>query len=176
MNLNTRPRRFARLLLSLLGLVFVQVGIGAQNQVGAAAQAEPLIVAKLRKVRPDLPIEAVYPAPIGDMVTVELAGGLMLYATADGNHLFSGDLFAVGDGLVNLTEQRRAAKRVVMLEEQPRADMVVFSPVGEVKDHITVFTDVDCGYCRKLHDEMADMNALGIEVRYMAYPRAGLLF
>jgi thiol:disulfide interchange protein DsbC len=52
--------------------------------------------------------------------------------------------------------------------------MLKFKPKGETRAVVSVFTDVDCGYCRKLHLEMADMNALGIEVRYLAFPRAGV--
>ena len=52
--------------------------------------------------------------------------------------------------------------------------MIVFPAVGEARGYIQVFTDVDCGYCRKLHNEMAQINELGIEVRYLAYPRAGV--
>jgi thiol:disulfide interchange protein DsbC len=52
--------------------------------------------------------------------------------------------------------------------------MIVFSPKGQVKASVTVFTDVDCGYCQKLHEEVPALNAKGIEVRYLAYPRAGI--
>ena len=81
---------------------------------------------------------------------------------------------ALQGGLVNLAENRRAKKRKALLDELAPEDMVVFSPSGETRTYVHVFTDVDCGYCRKLHQEMADINALGIEVRYLAYPRAGI--
>ena len=53
-------------------------------------------------------------------------------------------------------------------------DMIIFKPAGETKAIINVFTDVDCGYCRKLHNEVPELNAMGIEVRYLAFPRAGI--
>lgn len=52
--------------------------------------------------------------------------------------------------------------------------MIIYEPAGEVKDTVTTFTDIDCPFCRKMHREMAEMNALGIRVRYMLFPRAGI--
>ena len=129
---------------------------------------------KLQQLRPGIPIEAVVAIDIPGMYAIELSGGTTLYGTADGQHFFSGDLFAVQDDLVNLSEQRRDKKRRQLMAQQSLEDMIVFPAVGEPRGYIQVFTDVDCGYCRKLHNEMAQINELGIEVRYLAYPRAGV--
>ena len=129
---------------------------------------------KLQQLRPGIPIEAVVAIDIPGMYAIELSGGTTLYGTADGQHFFSGDLFAVQDDLVNLSEQRRDKKRQQLMAQQSLKDMIVFPAVGELRGYIQVFTDVDCGYCRKLHNEMAQINELGIEVRYLAYPRAGV--
>ena len=129
---------------------------------------------KLQQLRPGIPIEAVVAIDIPGMYAIELSGGTALYGTADGQHFFSGDLFAVQDDLVNLSEQRRDKKRQQLMAQQSLEDMIVFPAVGEPRGYIQVFTDVDCGYCRKLHNEMAQINELGIEVRYLAYPRAGV--
>ena len=129
---------------------------------------------KLQQLRPGIPIEAVVAIDIPGMYAIELSGGTTLYGTADGQHFFSGDLFAVQDDLVNLSEQRRDKKRQQLMAQQSLEDMIVFPAVGEPRGYIQVFTDVDCGYCRKLHNEMAQINELGIEVRYLAYPRAGV--
>ena len=99
---------------------------------------------------------------------------MSVYGTADARFLFTGDMYAVeGEGFVNLTDGIRAERRRGLLGELREEDAIVFSPAGERKAYVNVFTDVDCGYCRKLHQEMAEINALGIEVRYLAYPRAG---
>ena len=129
---------------------------------------------KLQQLRPGIPIEAVVAIDIPGMYAIELSGGTTLYGTADGQHFFSGDLFAVQDDLVNLSEERRDKKRQQLMAQQSLEDMIVFPAVGEPRGYIQVFTDVDCGYCRKLHNEMAQINELGIEVRYLAYPRAGV--
>jgi thiol:disulfide interchange protein DsbC len=109
------------------------------------------------------------------MVTIELAGGTMLYATTDGRYLFAGDLYELGDTrLVNLADERRTGLRRELLAKVPLSEMVVFPATGTRKAVISVFTDVDCGYCRKLHLEVPELNARGVEVRYLAYPRQGL--
>ena len=156
---------------------------GAASMFSAAAWAETSLevpkgseklVQQIREKMPQLPIEAVFVSPIEGMFGVELAGGQVLYGSQDGRFLINGDMYQIGDTLVNLAEERRAVKRRAVMSRIPREEMVVFSPKGPTKDYVTVFTDVDCGYCRKLHMEMAELNALGIEVRYLAYPRQGL--
>ena len=151
------------------------------NVLAAEPQPAPALPAgseqlmeKLQANLPGLPVEAVTTTPMTGFYAVELKGGQTLYGSADGKFLFSGDMYQLGDEIVNLAEQRRVEKRRRLMGAEPVENMVVFSPTGETKTHINVFTDIDCGYCRKLHQEMADINALGIEVRYLAYPRAGL--
>ena len=102
-------------------------------------------------------------------------GGRTLYVDASGGHFFAGDLYLLqGGGLVNATEAARQDMRLELLASIAEDDMLVFTPpADEVKATITVFTDIDCGYCRLLHQEMPELNRLGIAVRYLAYPRAG---
>ncbi len=150
----------------------------AESAESAAEAVEPdgsLIIERLRELRPDLPIEEVRPSPMPGMFSVELSGGQMLYVTADARYLIAGDLFELGSvELINLAEQRRIAKRRELMATVAEGEDLVFSPVGTPRASISVFTDVDCGYCRKLHLEVPQMNAMGIEVRYLAYPRAGI--
>lgn len=108
------------------------------------------------------------------LLEVTLDNGLVLYATESGDHFVVGDLYAVRkDGLVNLAEEKRERERVAMIDGIDVGQMIVFTPEGEVRDYITVFTDVTCFYCQKLHREVEDLNNRGIEVRYLAYPRGG---
>ncbi|MDA1075880.1 MAG: DsbC family protein [Proteobacteria bacterium] len=130
---------------------------------------------RLVKLRPDLPVQSVSSTPLPGIFALELPGGTYLYGTADGKYLFAGDMYELTDtSLVNLAENRRSDYRRDLMEQVNVKDMVVFQPKGPTKAVINVFTDVDCGYCRKLHQEMAELNGLGIEVRYLAYPRAGV--
>jgi len=73
----------------------------------------------------------------------------------------------------NLTEEVRKGSRLALLNSVPESDMVVYKPKGKAEHTVTVFTDIDCGYCRKFHKEMKDYLAKGIKVRYMSFPRAG---
>ncbi|MDE0363944.1 MAG: thioredoxin fold domain-containing protein [Gammaproteobacteria bacterium] len=141
--------------------------------VAHAAPGDEL-VATLKALQPALPIESVTETDFEGMLAIELEDGGVLYGTADGRFLFTGDMYSVeGGGFVNLTDSIRAERRRELLAGVSRDDMIVFSPAGERKAYVDIFTDVDCGYCRKLHQEMAEINALGIEVRYLAFPRAG---
>src|SRR5258708_12408243 len=76
------------------------------------------------------------------------------------------------DSRENLTEVMRAHARIAMIGAVPESQMVIFSPKNPLYT-ITVFTDVDCAYCRKLHSEIAELNRLGVRVRYMFFPRSG---
>ena len=119
-------------------------------------------------------VQNVKKTPAAGLVEVTLDNGLVLYATEQGDHFVVGDLYAVrADGLVNLAEEKRELDRVALIDGVDLAQMIVFTPEGDTRDYITVFTDVTCFYCQKLHQEVADLNAMGIEVRYLAYPRGG---
>jgi thiol:disulfide interchange protein DsbC len=74
----------------------------------------------------------------------------------------------------NVTENRRNGLRAKAIDAVGEDKMIIFSPKNETKYTITVFTDIDCGYCRKLHQEIASYNDLGIKIRYMMFPRTGL--
>lgn len=87
----------------------------------------------------------------------------------------NGDLHrADGADAINLTEERRSVGRREQMATVSVDDMVVFSPEGETLDYVSVFTDVTCFYCQKLHREVDQLNAKGIEVRYLAFPRGGI--
>jgi thiol:disulfide interchange protein DsbC len=98
-------------------------------------------------------------------------GAEIVYVTADGKYAFTGDLYDLASNH-NLTEQHRRELRVKAMSAFPESDMVVFGP-KELKYTVTVFTDVDCPYCRKLHSQIGEYNRLGIRVRYLLYPRTG---
>jgi len=82
-----------------------------------------------------------------------------------------GQFFTVGFGSENSSDRKET--RASLLQKLKTKEMIVYRP-SEVKGIITVFTDLDCGYCRKLHSDIPKLMSLGIEVRYLAYPRQGL--
>ena len=133
------------------------------------------IIAMLKTARPDLSYGNVSNSPINDIYEVQVVGGPVLYVVKSGEYFFDGDMYQVKAGrFVNLREQAMVGTREQMLAELDVKDMIVFPADGPTKSVINVFTDVDCGYCRKLHKEVPDLNSRGIEVRYLAFPRAGI--
>jgi thiol:disulfide interchange protein DsbC len=133
-----------------------------------ANAADPRVA--ITKKLPGAKIDDVRPSPVPGIFEVT-RGADLVYVTADGAHAFSGDLYDLNKQ-VNLTEARRRDVRAQVLAGIPETQMIVFSP-KDPKYTVTVFTDVDCGYCRRLHSEMAKYNELGIRVRYMFFPRSG---
>lgn len=104
------------------------------------------------------------------LYVVVLKNGPTLHVTQDGKYFVAGDLYRIdGTKLENMTEKAKLAK----IEALPESQMIVYKAKNE-KAHITVFTDVDCGYCRMLHKEVPKLNDAGVTVRYLAYPRAGV--
>lgn len=158
---------FRRLATAALGLAIV-AGVHA-------ADAQQNIRQALGKLQSDLVIEQIEPSPLEGLYQVQLKGGRVLYASADGRYLMQGYLFELPEqgSPRNLTEQLEAQGIAREINGLPAADMVVFKAVGERKTHITVFTDTDCGYCQNLHSEVPELNRRGIEVRYLAFPRQG---
>jgi thiol:disulfide interchange protein DsbC len=130
---------------------------------------------RLQALRPDIPVERVTPTPLPGIVALELSGGTIFYGTSDGRYLFAGDLYELADDeLINVAEAGRTEKRRELMAKTDTAGMIVFKATGERKAVISVFTDVDCVYCQRLHLEVPELNAMGVEVRYLGYPRAGL--
>ena len=150
------------------------VTLGLASSLVLAADAEQAIRDSLNAIQPDMPIEAIAESPMSGVYQVQLKGGRQLYASPDGQFLIQGYMFQFKDGqATNLTEQAQSRGVARAIEAVPASEMVVFSP-DKPKTHITVFTDTDCGYCQKLHSEVPELNRLGVEVRYLAFPRQGM--
>ena len=99
-------------------------------------------------------------------------GSIVAYVSEDGRYLLQGDLIDLDQG-VNLSELSRNDARRDIVAGLPDEDAILFAP-AEVKHSVTVFTDIDCTYCRKLHNEIDEYMAQGIAVRYVLYPRNGM--
>lgn len=138
------------------------------NAAAAVSATDPrtAIAAKMQGVKP----EDLHATPVPGIYEL-LRGADAAYVSSDGKYAILGDLVETGTNH-NLTENRRRDMRLKMLAAIPEAQMVVFGPEN-AKHTITVFTDMDCAYCRKLHSQISDYNKLGIKVRYIAYPRTG---
>ena len=154
--------------------IFAAMALGLVSTLGHAADPDQAIRKNLLSIQPDLPIEAIAESPMPGVYQVQLRGGRQLYASADGQFVMQGYLFQFKDGqAINLTEAEEGKAIAKQINAIPAKDMVVFAP-KEPKTHITVFTDTDCAYCQKLHSEVGELNKLGVEVRYLAFPRQGM--
>jgi thiol:disulfide interchange protein DsbC len=172
-----------RSLSTLLALGAALAGVVASAQQPAAGAAAPPAAApaavaakpadpraELTRKIPGTKPEDFRQSPIPGLW--ELARGAdVVYVTADGKYALAGDLYEIATD-TNVSERRRRDVRLDLINSVPESQMVVFSP-KDPKYTVTVFTDIDCGYCRKLHGEIAKYNELGIRVRYLFYPRTG---
>ena len=138
----------------------------AASLSGAAHADSAAIKQSLAKL--DVQSTDIQPSPVSGMSTVLTDSGV-LYVTDDGKHIIQGPMYDVsGAQPVNVTNQLLLGKLNALSNE-----MIVYKAPKE-QHVITVFTDITCGYCHKLHEQMSDYNALGITVRYLAFPRQGL--
>lgn len=131
----------------------------------------------LTKVNPQYKVQSVEPSHLKGFYNVQLENGPLLYVAENGQHFFAGELyFLENNKMVNITDLDSARARTALMGEFNPSEMIIFTPKSPVrtKATITVFTDVDCFYCQKLHQEVPELNARGIEVRYVAFPRAGI--
>jgi thiol:disulfide interchange protein DsbC len=129
----------------------------------------------LLETQPAIDIQSIVPSPIEGLYEVRIQNGQAIFASADAQYFLPSDLYqATTDGLVNLGEGRRNEIRRDLISAVDEADMIIYPSQGESKVTLTVFTDVDCPYCQRLHSEIEQLNDYGITIRYLAFPRSGL--
>jgi thiol:disulfide interchange protein DsbC len=160
--------------------VLAMLGLGALLVVASASQAQQdqSLRGKLEQAivvasQNQLQIVSINSTALSTIYEVVLNTGEILYSDISGDYLFAGDMYRTSStGLVNLSNSKRQGRSLEKIAAIADEEMIIFTP-EVVKTSITVFTDVDCTYCRKLHSELDDIMAKGIEVRYLAYPRGG---
>ena len=136
---------------------------------------EQSVLSMLKTARPDIQFTFLGESPMPGVYEVQVMNGPLLFVHEQGEYLFQGGLLQVKEsGIVDTMEARQAINRSEIFATRSTDDMIIFKPEGESKAIMNVFTDVDCGYCRKFHQEVPELNAMGIEVRYLAFPRAGI--
>ncbi len=125
---------------------------------------------KVTGVFKEIQPEHVEASPVDGWYTIR-KGAIVAYISGDGRYLLQGDLIDL-EQEVNLSEQTRNVSRLEMLAALSDDEVIVFSPEN-VKFSVSIFTDIDCTYCRRLHNQIDEYMAQGIEVRYLLYPRNG---
>lgn len=125
----------------------------------------------LAEYMPGDKIDSIKPSEVPGLYEVTV-GASIFYASEDGKYLLQGQLFDAA-AKKNLTESKLAGVRKSALDKMGEQNMIIFKPQAS-KYLVSVFTDIDCGYCRKLHSEIDQYLAQGITVRYLFFPRAGV--
>jgi thiol:disulfide interchange protein DsbC len=116
-------------------------------------------------------IDDVSKTKIDDVWRVQI-GNSYVYLLEGGKYALMGDLVNLETGY-NLTEIARRSSIVAALSAFSDEDLVIFEPAGEIRATLDVFTDTSCPYCQKLHSEIGELQAAGVRVRYLPYPRGG---
>lgn len=152
---------------SLRWLVLSLAAIASVSQ----AQDYPEVSDAIERLIPNAQQVAIAETPVPGVLEVQVDSDI-IYLSADGGYLFQGKLFDL-EKRVDLTDQARSEIRRELLNGVSASEQITFAPANP--DHeVIIFTDVDCGYCRKLHEQMTQYNDLGIAVHYMMYPRSGV--
>ena len=141
-----------------------------------AKSDELLISSKINAVLPEeMSVQSVKESMIENLYVVDIGDLQPIYASKNGEFFFYGELYAVnGNMLLNTTKDEINLKRKNILDAALTEDDFITFKSDNEKHRVIIFTDVDCGYCRKFHNEINDFNDLGITVNYVAFPRSGL--
>lgn len=145
---------------------------GFPDRHGAEMAVDERVRSALKHLNPELVPDYVGPAPVPGYQEV-VVKGQSLFVSNDG--------LVLAQGLIDIRQKRDVSqfgvlpgRRLKALDEIPASERIVFAPSGDVKYTVQVFTDVACGFCRKLHEDIAEYNRLGIAVEYLAFPRTGI--
>jgi thiol:disulfide interchange protein DsbC len=155
----------------IAGLCLLLLMLTGFNAGAAGPDSNAAIKQSLARVLPGVTPDEIRPSPMQGVSEV-LVGARLLYISDDGKYLLQGSLIDL-DTRKDISEERRKDIRLDAINNVGTDNMIVF-PAAKERHTITVFTDIDCGYCRKLHKEIDQYNAEGITVRYLMYPRAGI--
>ena len=140
-----------------------------------ASSNEALIESNLKNILPpDTTIESIEPSSLKGIYKVYYGDLQPIYVSEDGNFFIYGDMYKIGSNdITNLTKEEIKGRRLDILDSIPADELIIFKSNNELVS-ITVFTDVDCGYCRKLHSQIDEYNQAGITIKYAAFPRSGI--
>ncbi len=154
---------FPRATLTVLCILLLNYSVQANDDIEKLKQ-------QMQKRLPDISISDLKPAPIPGLYEM-VFGTRVAYVSADGQYMLMGDLIELNNKR-NLTAMRRSGLVLKSIDALGEANMIVLGP-AQPKRTLTVFTDVDCPYCARLHNEVPKLVQAGVKVRYLLYPRAG---
>ena len=152
-------------LLPAVVLLFA-VPVSAQEDSAELQKVREVVSGRFAEISP----EEVFKSQIPGWYTIR-KGAIVAYISADGRYLLQGDMIDL-ESNANLTEESRNDARVKMMSDVPNEQLIVFTP-DNVEATVSIFTDIDCTFCRRLHSQLDEYMAEGIEIRYFLYPRNG---
>ena len=161
--MNRFPRSIAALsVASLMAVMNIAVAQDSENSI---------VEEKIRNLVPNAQTIAISETPVSGILQVQINSDIV-YVSSDAKYLLQGQIMEL-DTRINITDQAKSGIRQGLLVDLKKEEQISFAP-EEPKYELLVFTDIDCGYCRKLHNQIAEYNEEGIAINYMAFPRAGL--
>lgn len=141
----------------------------------ATADLRDRVAEALAITNPSLSVQGITDSPVEGVKEIKLSNGGFLYASPDGDHVFSGRLLVFrDDSLLDLTQESEREERARTLQELDRGTAITFAASGQEKHEIFVFMDTTCSYCKKFHAHMEEINERGVTVHYLALPRSGV--
>jgi len=152
-------------------MLILAIAVLTQTVAAASDHIPAAVLSKARQLIPDFSERNVKPSPVTGLFEITM-GPRLLYMSADGRYIIQGDVIDINRG-ENVSEAARKRVRIAAVDNVGEDSMIVFAP-KDVRSTITVFTDVTCPYCAKLHSEVGKLNDAGIRLRYLAFPRAGI--
>ena len=158
----------------ILSSMLLAASIFTINSVNAGEPTSE-IVAGVKSLAPTAVVSSMESTPIDGVseIVIETGrGGEVYYISSNGKYLLNGNMIDT-TSRQDLTENKKSVIRKDLISKFTNKQRVDFFP-DEMKHHITVYTDIDCGYCRKLHNQMPEYNKLGIGISYLFFPRSGL--
>ena len=162
--------------LFAISALFLSVALSAVSSSNVLAAGEDpalgVIRAKLHERLPDLNVASLEESVIPGLYEL-ITDGEIYYVSASGDHIIDGDMIDMTTRS-NLTAARKGKIHLSLINAVAEADMLIYEPKQKSDRSLTVFTDISCGYCRKLHSELDELLDGGVRVRYLMFPRAGL--
>lgn len=156
--------------LGMAGVIFIYCLLLPTKGYSQSEQVQQ-VANNLKKHFPEIQTSDIKTSEIEGLYQVT-RGPSIVYVTENGRYIFSGDIIDLNNQYNNITEVARQKARASAIESIQKVDAIRFAPKNP-KYTVTVFTDIDCGYCRKFHKQIKEYNDKGIAVQYLAFPRTG---
>jgi len=147
----------------------------ATASVSFAGEIEDSIVDKMKLINPNIEVSEVIESPWPGMYEVTLASGEVIFSDKSAEYLVLGQMFnlSLEKGFVNLTQKKFEKKVAAVLADANSDEQIIYKAKGEEKAVISVFTDISCYYCKKLHKAIPQLQESGVTIKYLAFPREG---